>query len=706
MKYKQKLHLGTKIKLINMPFASPFQPSLALGTLKAILEETGLSVEVFEFSLDMAVEIGLDVCEKFGISNVQFAEWVFAPHAFPGKANSIGPEEFIGLYGLPVPKDPKWPENSKFLVRFRETLAPAFLKSCARVILSEDPPAIVGFSCSYFQTMASVALARILKETRPDTVTLFGGSDFHGGPGLEKIRNIPWIDAVALGESDGEIHRICQFLLNHGGFSNPGPDECEIDPSEMIEPEKVGTDSQEMPADSEGVIPGFACRVRSGNNDIYHSPPTMASEKKLRSTPIPDYGDFFTRAEVLGLRKNPDWTAKLTIPFEGSRGCWWGERNHCRFCGLNGEGMQFRRKTGKQVHEMLTALAGRHGVPTFSASDNNLPMDAFNDLIPLLISAPPANGVKIFYSLKSNLERNHLKSLAKAGITDIGPGIESLSTKLLGLMKKGVRGIDNIYFLKGCREFSIRPRWNNLVRIPGETEQAYAELARLFNLVQHLHPPFATVEIQLYRYSPYFDEPGWVTARRSARFYDALYPPELFDNERVAYAFEAVWNGVLPALSRQGATETCERWRDRWAAGSGNAPKLEVIDERKIIDTRPGRKGLKEYLKILEVHKDGSGLPELEFEQIDEGLLWHLSPMAAAVLCAFTEPGTFDRFDEESIPLEDKRLLPDCMSSLLTAGLLIGENGTYLSLPIDGCNLLEANRVPHQKVETSQSLEL
>src|SRR3954465_271775 len=34
---------------------------------------------------------------------------------------------------------------------------------------------------------------------------------------------------------------------------------------------------------------------------------------------------------------------------ETARGCWWGAKNHCTFCGLNGETMGFRAKSADRV---------------------------------------------------------------------------------------------------------------------------------------------------------------------------------------------------------------------------------------------------------------------------------------------------------------------------------------------------------------------
>ena len=45
-----------------------------------------------------------------------------------------------------------------------------------------------------------------------------------------------------------------------------------------------------------------------------------------------------------------------TLLFETSRGCWWGAKSHCTFCGLNGETMAFRSKSPRRALDELEQL--------------------------------------------------------------------------------------------------------------------------------------------------------------------------------------------------------------------------------------------------------------------------------------------------------------------------------------------------------------
>ena len=45
-----------------------------------------------------------------------------------------------------------------------------------------------------------------------------------------------------------------------------------------------------------------------------------------------------------------------TLLIETSRGCWWGERNHCTFCGLNGSSMSFDEMAPGRALELFDGL--------------------------------------------------------------------------------------------------------------------------------------------------------------------------------------------------------------------------------------------------------------------------------------------------------------------------------------------------------------
>ena len=141
--------------------------------------------------------------------------------------------------------------------------------------------------------------------------------------------------------------------------------------------------------------------------------------------------------------------------------------------------------------------------------------------------------VRLFYEVKANLNENQVALLKTAGVTEIQPGIESLSDHVLDLMAKGVTGLQNIRLLKWCSEYGIVPFWNLLCGFPGETEDDYLEMHQIIPLLSHLAPPMGIGAIRMDRFSPNHSYPeryGFTNVRavRAYRYiYEGLQSDEL-----------------------------------------------------------------------------------------------------------------------------------------------------------------------------------
>jgi len=161
------------VLLASMPPETLDQPSIQLGTLKAILDRAGIPAQTRHYKIDFvehcaAATAGLPAEDRIGpIEYKRFVvdhywlglpEWPFA-----------GPP----LWALDDPLDREWIERLRRegvseddiarAVRMR-ALAPAFLAACADDALAVRPR-VVGFTTTFGQTLASLALARILQGT-------------------------------------------------------------------------------------------------------------------------------------------------------------------------------------------------------------------------------------------------------------------------------------------------------------------------------------------------------------------------------------------------------------------------------------------------------------------------------------------------------------------------------------------------------------
>ncbi len=113
--------------------------------------------------------------------------------------------------------------------------------------------------------------------------------------------------------------------------------------------------------EADAVFPAFLAAVSNGTDPSTHPGRSDPSGRRGRRRacraghatwticPTPDFDEFFERSERSGVA-GPDAALRDTpLPFESSRGCWWGEKQHCTFCGLNGGTMKHRAKSPERV---------------------------------------------------------------------------------------------------------------------------------------------------------------------------------------------------------------------------------------------------------------------------------------------------------------------------------------------------------------------
>jgi ribosomal peptide maturation radical SAM protein 1 len=288
---------------------------------------------------------------------------------------------------------------------------------------------------------------------------------------------------------------------------------------------------------------------------------------------------------------------KPTIPVESSRGCWWGDRGGCTFCGLNGYGNGYRSKTPETVIRELAFLADRYHLENFEMSDNILDQTYFSTLFPMLKKA--GSPYTIFYETKSNLTAKQVKSLKEAGVIWIQPGIESLSTPLLRHMNKGCMAWQNLRTLKWCRQYGIRIQWFILWDFPGEKDEWFKKMAHLFPSITHYQPPGNMLSILFNRYSLYHDKPADFGLKFTpAAPYFNVYPLPQDVIMNLAYFFEdktreiARQNPVLSKIIAREGVSALRKELAKWliAFKSENPPTLSMIYAGKSIhikDTRP-----------------------------------------------------------------------------------------------------------------------
>lgn len=550
------------VYLVNMPYVALQRPSVALGLLAAILERDGISTEVRYANLDFA---NRNLWARTGLFDETppqecLGDWTFASAAFPEHQRDIEP--FLEIAST------RFSNKGVSKDRLREILleirseAERFVDDLAHEI-ADLKPRIVGCTSTFQQHVSSLALLRRLRQIAPEITTMLGGANCETSMGLTTHRSFDWVDYVVSGEADGLITDLCRQALTYGG---------------AIPKEKLPV----------GVF-GPAHRT-SGYPANEHLP--RAITNNLEQFPTPIYDSYFQTLERMPYRHE----ILPALSMETSRGCWWGQKMHCTFCGLNGNGMAFRSRPTEQVLAELDNLSARYGRENFEIVDNIIDMKYFQTLLPEL--AAKGGPYKLFYEVKSNLTRDQVVMLRDAGVTWVQPGIESLHSEVLKLMKKGVRASTNVQLLKWCRELGIRLSWSILFRFPLEKDDWYAEMAEWLPLICHLQAPCSYNPVRIDRYSPYHNTPEEFGLKLlPGLMYQHIYPVSDQDLKDLVYFFNyegepdyRQWSfknehSLTPGIDAVG------RYIEQWQKLFWDELRLLCMDEEgdeiRLLDTRP-----------------------------------------------------------------------------------------------------------------------
>jgi len=534
---------SSEIALICMPWASIAQPSLALGLIKAQLAEAGIASDAFYFNLELADLIGLDLYDATKNRNVMASEWVFA-EGLPKEEPSEDYLAYLAERGTSSEEIDIW--------RLIRGEAEAFFLRCLEVV-DWNRYKVAAFTTSMMQTVASLNFARRLKSEYPHIKIVLGGANCEGIMGESLHRLFPHVDVVLRGEADDIVTDLFQRLIDDASLEG---------------------------------IPGLC--YREGSQSIVAQPGRLVFN--IEKNPTPAFGDYF---EQVARKPYNDKIQKLVM-FESSRGCWWGARSHCKFCALNGTGMQFRAKSVGRIIQELSDLRKRHGISQFAAADNILDEHIVTELANALEIELP--DVRVFYDVRATLTREELEAMARGGIDELEAGLENLTTGVLKRMGKGATGINNVRFLRRCLEFGIEPLWNYLFGFPKERLEDYQQAAsQIVPWLYHLPAPDVAFPLSLQRFAPYYEkaEENGVAITGPVDDYKFIYGLPDEDLENLAYYFKFDYADKYdPAETGSFVTQMVSEWQTAHSKGAQLVVK-RVGDTMSVHDSRQGDR--KEY---------------------------------------------------------------------------------------------------------------
>lgn len=533
---------GGDILFIVPPFALFESPVPGVHLLQSIAEERGYKTEILYLNVLLASVTGRERFERItfppdGIIWAMLHERLFCRSAYGMPPLGESPEYCLdeamsvsgGRQSFEMLHEYEAPNLEEY--RELETLCYAFTGDAAAAVASLNYK-MAGCTARIGQTNCSVALLNHIKRIRPGTLTLMGGANCYGelAQGIASLS--PSIDVIFSGESEGSFR---DFLDRYARGETP-------------------------------------------TGRIIHGEPPM----DLDELPLPDYSCFYHQTRYF-LREN--YPERLAVCYETSRGCWWGEKQKCRFCAYKGA---YREKSAGKILEDLNRLARSYPVKTVYMCDNVIPPLFEKEVLPVLkdIEETPS----IYFMIRANLGIDELMRLKEGRVNQVTPGIEALSTGLLNLMNKGTTARQNLQLLRHARSVGINMDWLLLWGFPGDKIHYYQETLRLLPLIRHLQPPLAFWHLLLSRYSPYLENPGEfrIDSIRPWAVYQTIYP-HWADIDKLAYWFAGDYvcdAHENPRLIKDIAEEVT-RWKQLWE--TTHLAMIPFNDYYMILDNRDAR---------------------------------------------------------------------------------------------------------------------
>jgi len=548
--------------LVVPPFANPFMPCLGLHVLQSYAGSKGLRVAVYYANLEFALRIGeVGYVEIPRLQPRYRGEQIFARAAY-GTSSFDQPIEEPDDLSSWLPVNHVASKTRCDAEVFTAIKRMCFYQPAGRIdmdmiernactwaddvawAIAEKQYRVVGCTTMFYQTAAAVSLLKRVKQLNPDTLTVIGGPNCDGEM-AEGIASLSAeIDSVFSGESEESF---ASFLR----------------------------DAMDGRSAFDRIITG-----------------TMSDA--MDQLPCPDYEEYFIqRRLILPSSKTPE--SKLEIPYEVSRGCWWGDKRPCKFCGLNGPRAQFRAKSPEKVVGDLKSVLAKRETRRVRFVDNVIPNTGMLELMKALGKEAP--NLDLLCEVRPNLSFRETMALRRGGATMVQVGIESLSDPLLRRMGKGVTVRQNLAFLRYARIAGMRALWNLLWGFPGDEVSDYTEMRDLMPLLRHLYPASNLQPLSLDRFSTYYEHASdyGITNLRPQCEYAGFLPPhtraEQIDSHFVGEFDCGAFSDFDVIVD---VYEELKAWRSRWTAEAiqvfGGLPSLHVsmhADNRyRLEDTR------------------------------------------------------------------------------------------------------------------------
>ncbi len=515
---------GYDVILVVPPFRTMGGPALGASIVASACEFDGVQTKVFYADLALAEIIGCPTCVDLSARS-RLSQSVFRWFALKGEREPRDPgmffERLFQVYAEKIGfRYPRMTESSSHfssedLLSCLEKI-PAYLDLVCDRILAWSPK-IVGFSCLFSQILAAMAIAARIKQLSPNLLLVLGGPCTVTPMGQAIQTLAPCFDFVFSGESEIEFPRFVAQFINDGTLPSDKFIEC----SQLDD---------------------------------------------LDACPIPNYDDYFNQIRQTFSHSQVENLLTEWLPIETSKGCYRTEKQPCAFCGLNADTQGYRYKSPRRAIEEVRRLADKYDVASFIATDNILPARYFREVFPVLARSGPRN-LKLFYEVQSGLSPRQLDLCVKAGLVSIQPGIETLSSSILKLIRKGVTAGQNLCLLRDCHSRQISVLWNFMLGIPGDRKEDYEAMIRLIPKIEHFQPPTIWRTLIIDRFGSYFKSPheyGITNIRPLPEHKLIFFEHDLFDQITNQFTGDYESAFLQDGALAESMLEELNRWTALW----------------------------------------------------------------------------------------------------------------------------------------------
>jgi ribosomal peptide maturation radical SAM protein 1 len=518
-----------RVCLVSPPLAEPSIPNLAIELLATLARRHGHTVKTLHGPLYQP-----------RVFNGDAIHTLYAPIAFAPLYHGKTPEELSTQGARAVLAD--FGHLAGIAAEMCDGFADCMLFSmndaaqCVERIccaIGDEHFDVIGFSVGFdSQKLPTACIARQLRAQGHAGVFVAGGTGCDGPMGQALLEFCPEIDLVVQGEAELAL----------------------VDLLERV--------SKEEALDT---VPGAVCR----RSDGFTTEPERPFDKQFLYLDVPDYTSYF---EQRARSRHVD--GRRFVLFESSRGCWWGQRRHCTFCGIRNVDGPYRSRSAPETVAMIEKLQRRYEPDVLYATDAIADRANDNYLWPEL-ARRRRSGAKwsIFYETKSDLTRRRAALMAAAGVECLQPGIESLSSNVLRRMHKGATGLQQVAMLKWSKTYNLTLHYSLMTRLPGETVEDINEVLTRIRRIHHLPPPNDVSVLSLHRFSPYFTNPA-IFDLRAIRPFETQRALYQCDDEvllRLCYQLNFDVDGMdTPELekARQSLREAVHHWQEAHQLGA------------------------------------------------------------------------------------------------------------------------------------------